>query len=313
MVFLHAFGGVFSLIAVVLLGYFLSSRNWFDAATVRLLPKLITNVCLPPFLALTILQSFILEDLAHLLPAVGAPFVIIALMFGMAWLLAKAMHVSRRHFGLFCSSISNSNTIFIGIPINMALFGPDAVGYVLFYYFSSTFFFWTVGNFFISRDENASGESSGKARKFSWKKIISPPMMGFLCGLFLLLLGVRLPQFIITPVQQVGQLTTPLALIFIGIILQQTGLRNMRPDRDMTIALIGRLIACPVFAMLILPWFGLPAIMNNVYIIQSGLPVLMQVSILSAYYDTDPAFGTEIVALSTILCIFTIPCLMSLL
>lgn len=313
MVFAHAFGGVFSLIAVVLLGYFLSSRNWFDSATVRLLPKLITNVCLPPFLALTILKSFILDDLGHVLLAVGAPFAIIAMMFALAWILAKSIHVSPCHFGLFCASISNSNTIFIGIPINMALFGPEAVGYVLFYYFSSTFFFWTVGNYFISRDESSDAEFSGGIHKFSWKRIISPPMMGFLCGLALLLLGVELPRFIITPVELVGQLTTPLALIFIGITLQKTGLANMRPGRDMAVALFGRLVACPIFAMLILPFFGLPAMMNNVFIVQSGLPVLMQVSILSAYYRTDMRFGTEIVALSTVLCIFTIPCLMYLL
>lgn len=314
MVFMHAFGGVFSLIAVVILGYFLSARNWFDTGTVRLLPKLITKVCLPPFLALTILKkSFTPGDISEILPAIGAPFAIIALMFALAWLLAKAIHVNSRHFGLFCASISNSNTIFIGIPINFALFGPEAVSYVLFYYFSSTLFFWTVGNFFIGRDERSEDGAGGQASAFSWKQIISPPVVGFLCGLALIAMNVELPQFILIPAEMVGQLATPLALIFIGITLEQTGFGNMRVGRDMAIALFGRLVGCPILAMLVLPWFGLPALMNNVFIIQSGLPVLMQVSILSAYYHTDPAFGTEIVALSTILCIITVPCLMILL
>lgn len=53
--------------------------------------------------------------------------------------------------------------------------------------------------------------------------------------------------------------------------------------------------------------------MEKVFIIQSGLPCMMQISILSAYYKTDAEFGALMVSLSTILSVITIPIAMTLL
>ena len=48
-----------------------------------------------------------------------------------ALLVAKVTRVDRRHFGLFCASFTTSNTVFIGLPVNLALFGDAAAPYVL--------------------------------------------------------------------------------------------------------------------------------------------------------------------------------------
>lgn len=350
MVFLHAFGGVFSLLLVVGVGYALAARGWFGPESRRLLPRLVTNVSLPPFLMCTILRSFERENLLHMLSGILLPLLAMLLMYAAAWVTARLTRVSRRHFGLFCACVSNPNTIFIGIPVNMALFGPEAVPYVLLYYFASTCFFWTVGNYAISRDERApapSGASpqagvsmsataataatagagltpphAGAGRDArpghaSWRarlgRVVSAPMLGFLTGLALALLGVELPGFLFEAARQVGDLTTPLALIFIGVTLQGMDMRGFRLTRDMALALTGRFVVSPLLVYALLPFFGLPELMGKVYVMQASLPVLMQVAILSAYYNTDPDFGSVMVSLSTIICVITTPLYMTLL
>ena len=74
----------------------------------------------------------------------------VTLTFALAIALAKLARVKRQHFGLFCASVANSNTIFIGIPVNLALFGEGSIPYVLLYYAASTVFFWTVGVYSIT-------------------------------------------------------------------------------------------------------------------------------------------------------------------
>lgn len=304
--FLQAFGGIFSLIIVAGIGYWLSRKGYVENSLRVSLPKFITNICLPPFLAYTILTSFPRKDLDFLLPAVGTPLAIIASMFTGAYILATILKINRHRFGLFCAAISNSNTIFIGIPVNSALFGEQSVPYVLFYYFAATLFFWTVGNYFISRDLQA-GEGIQERLKIRWNQIISPSIIGLSIGLILLYGKIELPGSLLSAAQMIGQLTTPLALIYIGIVLEKIGLKNLVFTRDITIALIGRLVICPLTALMIVPFFHLPALMGKVYIMQSSLPVLMQVSILSGYYNTDPDFGAIIVTLSTLLCVISIP------
>lgn len=311
---LHAFGGIFSLLIVVSLGYWLSARGWFSPAGVRMLPRLVTNVSLPPFLACTIISSLDASHLAHMLYGVLAPLLAMTLLFALAWAAGKATHVSKRHFGLFCASVSNPNTIFIGIPVNQALFGPDSLQYVLLYYFGSTLFFWTVGNWFISRDQTAPGAEipSASRKAFAWQKIISPPLIGFFIGVSIILLEWQPPDFIFRAASIIGELTTPLALVFIGITLQNMGLRNLRFTRDINLALAGRMIVSPLLMWTLLLFIPLPDLMGKVFIIQSALPVLLQVAILSAYYRTDPQFGSIMVSASTIMAALTVPVFMLL-
>lgn len=315
MAFLQALGGILTLLLVVLTGFALASRGVFPSACSQLLPRFITNIALPPFLACTILASFERESLIHLVYGAVVPLIQMIALFALAASLAKLIKVPKKRFGLFCACVSNPNTIFIGIPVNMALFGEGAVTYVLIYYFASTSFFWTVGNYFISRDQSVrgKGENTDKGHGKTWQRIVSAPMIGFLCGLLLIILRIPVPDFIYQSARLLGQMTTPLALIFIGISLQAIDWRSFHLDRDVSLALLGRMAVSPLLMFMLLQICSLPDIMGKVFIIQSSLPVLMQVAILSAYYETDPEFGSLMVSISTICCVLTVPIYMVLL
>ena len=69
----------------------------------------------------------------------------------------------------------------------------------------------------------------------------------------------------------------------------------------------------PLVVWALLPLFGLPPLMGKVFVMQASLPVLMQVAILSGYYNTDPEFGSLMVSLSTLACAVTVPVYMLLL
>lgn len=138
-------------------------------------------------------------------------------------------------------------------------------------------------------------------------------MLGFLAGFLLALLEVEPPRVILDAARLVGGLTTPLALIFIGVTLQGMELRRLHLTRDMLLALAGRMVASPLLMWALLPFFGLPELAGRVFVMQASLPVLMQVAILSGYYGTDPEFGSLMVSLSTLACAVTIPVWMVLL
>lgn len=310
MAFLQALEGVFGLLLIGLVGYVLAARNWFSAETRLMLPKFVTCVALPPYLMYTIIHSFRRDDLLHLIQGALLPFASVALTFALAVVLARISGVQKRHFGLFCASMSNSNTVFVGIPVNMALFGENALPYVLLYYFASTTFFWTVGQYAISRDKQADG---GKLRAgHMLKQIFSPPLLGFLTGLALTLCNLELPAFLQSAARYLGNLTTPLALLYLGIAIQGMGLRGLKISRDLALALAGRMVLSPLIMAGLAYYAGVPELMRKVFIVQASLPVMMQTAILSAHYRTDPEFGALAVSLSTLLSILSIPLCMAL-
>lgn len=306
MSFFNALGGVFSLLLLVGLGYGLAARGWFSADAEALLPKLVTNVALPPFLMGTIIKSFTHDNLLHLVASSFLPLGGLCFVFLAAMIMGKLFHVERKHFGLFCACISNSNTIFIGIPVNLALFGKDAVHYALLYYFGSTFFFWTVGHFAVSKDR-----INENAAKFDFflilRRLFSPPLLGFFIGLLFVFFDVYPSEFLLDTIGYIGNMTTPLALMYVGISLQRINFRSIKISKDVWIALFGRLVLSPFIFFLWLSHFHIHDLMQKVFIIQSSLPVLTQAAILSAFYKTDSEFGSLMVSLSTVFSAITIP------
>ncbi|MDO5483468.1 MAG: AEC family transporter [Desulfovibrionaceae bacterium] len=319
MTFLQSLQGILGLLLVVAVGYLLSARGWFPQEMRTFLPRLVTGVALPPFLMCTILNFFQRETLLQNVAAILLPLSAIVITFALAVWLGRRFGVERRHFGLFCVCVAKPNTIFIGIPVNQALFGPEALPFVLLYYFACTSLFWTLGLHCIRAD----GSIRPPEGRAAWlveavKQILSPPMLGFLTGLALLLADVRPPDFLMSAAGFLGDLTTPLALIFIGITVQSVDLRQLcrqggQSLRDMALALGGRLVLAPLIMAVLVLIFPVPELMGKVFIMQASLPVIVQVAILSAYYRTDPQFGSLMVSLSTLCSALTIPIYMQLL
>lgn len=310
MLFFHALAGIFGILLVVAIGWLLARKGWFSAESRSLLPRLVTVVSLPPCLAYTMVSSFKRDDLFQLFAGAFLPLALHFVMFGLAWLVGRVFGVQRRHFGLFCTCVSNSNTIFVGIPVNLALFGQSALPYVLLYYFASTIFLWTVSNYAICSD----GEG-GKHPSVSqiMHNIFSPPMLGFLAGMAIIIAGLPLPDFLLQAAKSLGDMTTPLALIYLGVMLHSMDLSGLRLDRDIVLGLAGRLVVFPLCMLFLVRSLPIPELMGKVFVIQSSLPVLMQAAILSAYHKTDPEYGALMVSLSTLLSVVTIPVFMVLL
>lgn len=306
----HAVGSVLTLSLIGAVGYFLARKGWFSPEAKALLPRLVIQVSLPAFLFHNISSSFDRDALFHLVYGALVPFASISICFGISILLAKLLKVSHRRRGIFQVGITASNTMFIGVPVNMALFGDQALPYVLLYYFANTSYFWTVGNYILAAD---GGKKEKIISKATLKQVFSPPMIAFLLSLCLLVLDFRLPGFIQNTVRYLGNLTTPLIIIFLGIMVQAIPFKNIHPDRDLMVILLGRFILSPLIVALLTLVFPLPELMRKVFIIQAALPTVASLSLMADYYRSDPEFATLVVSATTLLSLAVIPFYMVLL
>ncbi|MTV88460.1 AEC family transporter, partial [Streptococcus pneumoniae] len=93
-------------------------------------------------------------------------------------------------------------TIFIGLPLNVALFGNQALPYFLIYYITNTISTWTLGVYLMTSDSK-SGQSK-ETSKFDWKKLLPAPLVGFLVALLFLILRISIPDFATNTLTYVG-------------------------------------------------------------------------------------------------------------
>lgn len=310
MIFLHALGGLFSIILMVSIGYFLTAKRRFTPENSALLPFLVNYVSLPTFMIWNLLSTFDRAKLLPLLSGVVVPALSMLISFGVAYLLSNMIGLAPNHRGTFRSAFFSSSAIFVGVPVNMALFGESSIPYVLIFFLANAFLFWTIGNYSISLDgKTAPAKLISLA---SLRQVFSPPFIGFSVAVSLVLLEIRLPDFLLVSFKYLGSMTTPLSMLFIGIVMYGVKLSQIRLNRDLLVLLAGRFIITPLIVIVVAAFFPIPELMKKVFVIQSALPAMTQTTLMAKLYGADAEYAAVLVSTTTIVALFAIPVYMVL-
>lgn len=280
--------------AIILLSYILTWRKWFDNHVADVFSKLVLNITLPLNMFLNMTQKFTRDEFLQLFQGIALPFVSILVTFSISYVYAKITKVSVTRKGTFMTMFTAANTIFMGLPVNMAVFGEKAIPYALLYYICNTTFFFTVGIMLIASDNQ---KIEVKKAKFSVKRLLkqllSPALMGFVVGILWLLTGIPVPKPLFDFSTYIGGMTTALSLFVIGIIIYQTGIKNLKMNKDVAGVLIGRYLISPLVVYLLSFLIPVPPLMLKVFILQSAMPVQNAMPILARGYGADEEFATS--------------------
>ena len=199
------------------------------------------------YMVVNMVRDFTHDSLVQIAPDLVLPFTSIFLAYFVGRLAAAVLHIRKDRQGIFITCFFIANTIFIGLPVNLALFGPKSVPSVMLYYMANTTVFWTLAVYHIINDSYR-GKHMPLFSVQTIKKVFSPPLEGFLIGLVLVMLDVKLPDFLVMSFQYVGNIATPLSLIVIGIEMSLISWKDIHWDRDIIGALCGRFLICPCCA-----------------------------------------------------------------
>ena len=311
MIFLTSLGSIFPIIVMIAIGYILRKRHWFHHTFSENVSKLITNVALPCSIFYSVLKYLDMNVLKELSNRLIFTFTSVIIGYVTAYIVIKIFKIRRGRRGVFYNAVVNANTIFIGLPLNMALFGEEASKYYLMYYITNTISIWTLGYILLENDSTEEKESKGG---FNPKKLFSPPLIAFVAAFIVLVLGISIPKPLVETTKYLGNIVTPLALLYIGIVLADAGLHSINFDLDTILALLGRFVFSSIVMVTLLKVAGqfmqLDSLEIKTFVIQSAAPVFAALPILTNQTEGDIEYATNVVTTSTILFVVVIPVLM---
>lgn len=307
---LNALQSALSIVVMIALGFYLTRKGMFDEGVSKLFTRLVVDVSLPALMISNLLTVFDREKLYSAGNGIIIPFASMLICYITAIAVSKLIKVKPDRKGVFQAMFFASNTIFMGMPINLALFGEQSTPYVLFYYAANTTLFWTIGIYSISKDKKGCEDKIFSMNTV--KRIFSPPLLGFLVGILLVIMGIKLPTFIMDSCKYIGSLTTPLSLLFIGITFSTINIKDIKFDKDMVALILGRFVFSPLVVYALALVIPIPSLMTKVFIIQAAMPAITQSAIAAKAYDVDYRYATVMVTVSTVLSVLFIPVYMLL-
>ena len=302
---------VFVILAV---GFFFTNRKLWPDNTNKVFSTTVVKIAAPSLAIVSIENRFTPEMLQA---AVWNLLIIAATVFimhGLGILLAKIMRLPHKKKAVFITTFTFNNTMFIGLPINRIVFGHDGLPYLFTFYLVTIVMFWSLGAYTLAKAADTEEKS------FSFKKIFSPGLVGCLIGCALAGFALHLPTILETSLEYLGEICVPLSLLVIGSNLSKSFSRGFqRITIDQIVIMIGKFVLHPLIiwgAFTLLGNLGLVAVSGlplKVFILTASLPCHAQTAILSEYYDLEGEYASNLVSLSTLISLVTIPIYASIL
>lgn len=186
------------------------------------------------------------------------------------------------------------NTSFVCIPLLSCFLSDELMVIVFLHGAVLDFLIWGVHHqIFLG--------SGVRDRKLLVKKVLCTPTLIYLVlGIGLSACGVRLPSFVTYTLDALSAAVSPIALLFIGMLMCRYGLLSWRKNRLAVGYSVWKVLIypCVVFAVL---RFLLPTEQAIVLAILFGSPAPVTLVVWCKQYGKDPKFSVDCLIPSTIL------------
>lgn len=263
--------------------------------------KTIGNLLIYISLPAVIIKGFMVERTTERMVGLLISMLAAAVVLGVCVLLAKLCF---KKDGIASFGAAFSNPGFFGIPLITAVLDDGAVFYIAPFIAFLNLLQWSYGVSLLT------GRKTGLKAK---TVITAPFMIAILIGLLLFISQLSVPVILTKTLDFCAGLNTPLAMFAVGVYLAQCDFGKMLKKRKLYAVSAVRLLLIPLVAMALMT--AVPAMGNQIrlaILIAAACPVGSNLAVYAQLYDKDYTYAVETVAVSTLLCIVTIPLIVRL-
>ena len=297
-------GRVISIFAITLLGVAAYKLGAMGEDSVKPLTSLMMNITCP-FLVISSLYSkelsrSILDDTVTVMACVLVFYLIASVI---TYLFIKAAKIGHKDdMGVLIAAVAATNSGFMGFPIVKSLYGSDMLYLmVMGNMMLNIFLFW------IEPSILTIGTDSRTTFKDILKGFKSPIIISIFVGFAMLFLHIRPEGIADETIKMIGDATIPLSMILVGIKLGGVRIKEIA-SKDNLIVSVFTMILVPALVIAILYPIGI--LSNDIKIIvgiTAVLPTAVVAAVIAEQYDKNSLLLSEIVSLTTLMSIVTIP------
>lgn len=190
------------------------------------------------------------------------------------------------------------NTGYMALPLAQAVLGDIGV-----FYCANGVAAYNVMTFTHGVRLMKSGNEKLKLKSL----ILNPGVIAILIGLPIFLLNIPMPYVIAKPVELIGSLNSPVAMLIFGTYLSRTNLLNMFKIKKIYLVALLKLIVMPLACMGVFALCGIRGTLLTACAITSSVPSGNNTFMFASKYGKDAAVASQMVALVSFMSVITMP------
>lgn len=289
------------------IGYFLVKRNILGDCGLDSLSRLTIDVTLPLLIFAQLNRdfSFSLYPRWWVFPLLSLAVTALGLLVG--GIFSGAAH-GRQHKMQFLSLVAFQNSGYLPLALIAALLPADQRGEMFIY-----LFLFLLGFNLVMFSLGVYMLGFSKPDRFELASLLSPPVLATLIslGLVLVKLNTLIPEFILKPLEMIGETTLPLALLVVGGNLAQIRLKKF-DLKAMSCMILAKLFIMPLAGLALVAKFRLPQLVGLLIIIQLAAPPATTPSVILRHYRKEDFLVSQGIFAGHLASVLTLPLFLSL-
>jgi len=302
-----------ALFILMAVGFAAGKLKMVDQAAVRGMSTLIVKATLPALIVISLQKPFSRDLLGDALETLLVATLFYAGMIILSLGTTRILGTPKKQAGVMAFSLVFSNAAFIGFPVVVSILGPDALFLTSIHNILFNVLAFSVGIFIVATGATFRTEGVDGSTSFPLKRLLNINVIAAIVGFAFFLGSIALPRFVYVPLDMLGGLTTPLAMIVTGAMLSRTGIASVLGDWRIYAATVLRLALWPLLTALALRLAGVVGDLFYITVILAGMPAASNTSLIAEVYGGDTDTASSLVFMTTLLSVVSIPVLALLL
>ena len=276
---------ILQLFMMIVLGFILGKMKDFDESFIDKMNRFVLNITMPCLIISSVSANkngIPYQDLFL------SMIILIIILPIFAYLCLKISSLKDKSLYLFM--IIYPNVGFIGFPLLQSLFGKQSLLLTALINMPFNLSLFTLGMMIMSNNK-----SFQISEDFS------------VTSLQLYIFSISLPETLLQPIQLIGNMTTPLAMIIIGATLSKYPIKKILLDRKIYLFTIFFDLIIPMIFSPLVHFLIKDTMIQAMTMIILGMPVANGAVLFAKRYQQNEFLAAKTVFLSTLLSIITIP------
>ena len=191
-----------------------------------------------------------------------------------------------------------SNSGFLGNAVAEGVYGAEGMMYGQIYLIPVRIIMWSAGVSYFA---------GTKGKKGVWKSVLTHPcIIATIIGIIRMLFQIPFPAAVNSLLSAVGKCTTPITMIFLGMIMAESGFKKLFSKLTLYYTVI-RLVIIPVLTMVPCILLKLDPMVAGLSVLLAAMPAGSTTAVLAEQYNVDVEFAASCVVLTTLLSIALLP------
>ncbi len=289
------------LFTFIAIGYIMAKAKKIPENYSKGISNLLVYIFAPLLTFGTLVDNFKTEVLADKVYTLIFSSALLLVLVIFSYIFAKVFSSDKLEYDIYVYSFMFPNSGYIGYPLVLAIFGEKALFEFMIFCIPFLILTYTLGIYTLNPD-----------KVLNIKKLANPITISMIMGMIVGVLNIPIPGFVASVVDTGGSCMAPAAMLLTGMVFASNDLRSMFSKVKIYIACVIKLVIIPLIGIFILSLLGVNKDIAFLITVMISLPTGLNSIIFPEVYGGDSCTGAQLCAVSTTMCVITIPIILSI-